>query len=170
MSRQQHAGSLMLSVTVLVIVPLLILMLGNDTSWLFLSPTPLSLMTLISGFFLVGLGLYILGRTARLFASIGRGTLAPWAPTQSLVVVGMYRHVRNPMITGVLISLLGESLAFMSVPILAWSVFFFLGNHVYFIKSEEPGLLKRFGQDYLVYTENVPRWIPRRTPWDGPSN
>jgi protein-S-isoprenylcysteine O-methyltransferase Ste14 len=30
---------------------------------------------------------------------------------------------------------------------------------------EEPGLVKRFGEDYLSYKRNVPRWIPRWTPW-----
>ena len=31
--------------------------------------------------------------------------------------------------------------------------------------GEEPGLAKRFGDDYLHYKQNVPRWIPRLTPW-----
>src|SRR5688572_13540603 len=40
-----------------------------------------------------------------LFARVGQGTLAPWDPTQRLVAVGPYRHVRNPMISGVLLML-----------------------------------------------------------------
>jgi protein-S-isoprenylcysteine O-methyltransferase Ste14 len=43
---------------------------------------------------------------------------------------------------------------------------FFAINHVYFILSEEPGLEKRFGQEYLEYKKNVPRWIPRLKPWN----
>ena len=27
----------------------------------------------------------------------GRGTLAPWAPPEHLVVIGLYRFTRNPM-------------------------------------------------------------------------
>ena len=44
----------------------------------------------------------------RLFVTVGKGTLAPWEPTQKLVVQRVYSHVRNPMISGVLFSLLGE--------------------------------------------------------------
>jgi protein-S-isoprenylcysteine O-methyltransferase Ste14 len=38
-------------------------------------------------------------------------------------------------------------------------------NWVYFVLQEEPGLERRFGDDYRAYKRNVPRWIPRRTPW-----
>jgi protein-S-isoprenylcysteine O-methyltransferase Ste14 len=51
------------------------------------------------------------------------------------------------------------------VGILAWFLLAFGVNHVYFITSEEPGLYKRFGDEYLEYKKNVPRWIPRLTPW-----
>ena len=51
------------------------------------------------------------------------------------------------------------------LPLGLWFLFFFVGNHIYFIRSEEPGLLKRFGDEYAEYFENVPRWLPRRTPW-----
>ena len=52
--------------------------------------------------------------TNRLFATIGHGTLAPWNPPEKLVVRGVYRHVRNPMITGVFCILLGEAVFFGS--------------------------------------------------------
>ena len=32
---------------------------------------------------------------------------------------------------------------------------------------ETHGLVKRFGEDYLIYKRNVPRWVPRWRPWDG---
>jgi hypothetical protein len=31
---------------------------------------------------------------------------------------------------------------------------------------EEARLLGRFGQDYIIYKQNVPRWIPRLRPWN----
>ena len=62
--------------------------------------------------------------TVRLFARIGKGTLAPWDPTTQLVVEGPYAHVRNPMITGVLAVLLGEALVFGSVPVAIWAAVF----------------------------------------------
>lgn len=100
--------------------------------------------------------LTLLAVCVNMFANLGKGTLAPWAPTQRLVVLSLYSYMRNPMITGVLLSLLGGSIILSNTAVFLWFLFFFLGNHLYFIKSEEPGLLKRFG---------VPRWLPRRSPW-----
>ncbi len=111
------------------------------------------------------LGLLILVRTIKMFIEIGRGTLAPWSPTQKLITGGMYGYVRNPMISGVLTMLLGESLVFHSVRILIWAIVFFIVNSIYFRVSEEPGLVKRFGEEYLEYRRNVPTWIPRVKPW-----
>jgi protein-S-isoprenylcysteine O-methyltransferase Ste14 len=59
---------------------------------------------------------------------------------------------------------LGESILFTSLTILVLFVFFWALNHIYFIFSEEPGLLARFGEDLRVYKENVPRWISRSEP------
>jgi protein-S-isoprenylcysteine O-methyltransferase Ste14 len=156
----------MLPITVAILVPLLILFL---TSWMpgWLLIFPLNYLAISLSILLILGGLYLLGSTIRMFARIGQGTLAPWSPTQKLVVHGIYRHVRNPMITGVLLILLGESILFGSIWLYLWFLIFLIGNHFYFIKSEEPGLVKRFGDEYLRYAENVPRWIPRRTPWDG---
>jgi len=106
---------------------------------------------------------------AWLFARVGRGTLAPWDPTQRLVVVGPYRHVRNPMISGVLAMLLGESLILGSALVLAWTVAFWLLNHLWFVGSEEPGLRRRFGEAYQRYQAHVPRWVPRWSPWVDPA-
>lgn len=102
-----------------------------------------------------------------LFARVGRGTLAPWDPTRRLVAVGPYRHVRNPMISGVLLMLAGEALLSRSGALALWTGAFLLINHTYFLLSEEPGLERRFGESYRVYRAHVPRWIPRPTPWRG---
>jgi protein-S-isoprenylcysteine O-methyltransferase Ste14 len=98
------------------------------------------------------------------FLKTSDGTMAPWAPPKKLVVVGLYRHTRSPMISGVLLAVLGESILFTSLTILVLFVFFWALNHIYFIFSEEPGLLARFGEDLRVYKENVPRWISRSEP------
>lgn len=102
-----------------------------------------------------------------LFARVGKGTLAPWDPTRRLVAVGPYRHVRNPMISGVLLILVGEALLWRSGALALWAGTFLLINHTYFLLSEEPGMEKRFGESYRVYRSHIPRWIPRMTPWVG---
>jgi protein-S-isoprenylcysteine O-methyltransferase Ste14 len=103
--------------------------------------------------------------TVRLFARIGRGTLAPWDPTERLVVAGPYAYVRNPMITGVLAVLVGEALVLGSTSIAIWAGVFAAINHVFFLAYEEPSGERRFGDEYRHYKQNVPRWIPRRTPY-----
>ena len=102
-----------------------------------------------------------------LFARVGRGTLAPWDPTQRLVAVGPYRHVRNPMISGVATMLAGEALFHGSRHLAAWLGVFVLFNHVYFVLVEEAGLARRFGASYQEYKAAVPRWLPRLRPWRG---
>jgi protein-S-isoprenylcysteine O-methyltransferase Ste14 len=148
----------LLPVTVTVVVPGLILWRGGAkvAAW------PLAAV----GVVLIALGLALVAWTVALFARFGKGTLAPWDPTARLVVVGPYRHVRNPMISGVLTVLLGEAALFGSLPLLVWFGAALAVNAVYFPLVEEPGLRKRFGVDYDAYCDNVPRWLPRLRPWD----
>ena len=158
--------SFILPFTVLLIVPAGILWatgfrIGWGLGW------PWDAVVMLAGSVLMGNGLYYLFMTIWLFINIGRGTLAPWSPTKKLVIIGPYRYVRNPMISGVLMTLLGESIAFGSTGIFIWFLLFFGINHIYFVYSEEPGLAKRFGEEYITYKKNVPRWIPRLRPWIG---
>jgi protein-S-isoprenylcysteine O-methyltransferase Ste14 len=104
--------------------------------------------------------------TILLFARVGKGTLAPWQPTQQLVIRGPYKYTRNPMISGVVGILTGEALWFNSWPILVWAGIFFCINTLYFIKIEEPSMMRRFGESYLQYKRAVPRWLPRLTPYE----
>lgn len=112
-------------------------------------------------------GFALFGWCVSLFARVGQGTLAPWDPTRALVAVGPYRFVRNPMISGVALLLIGQAVWWGSWAIGAWAVAFISINHAYFVLSEEPGLEARFGENYRRYKAQVPRWIPRRTPWAG---
>ena len=113
--------------------------------------------------FTVGFALFVW--CVLLFARVGRGTLAPWDPTRRLIVVGPYRHVRNPMITAVGTMLLGETLYFHSMRIGFWLLLFVAMNHAYFVLLEEPGLVARFGDEYARYRAMVPRWLPHRHGW-----
>jgi protein-S-isoprenylcysteine O-methyltransferase Ste14 len=81
-------------------------------------------------------------------------------------VRGPYRHVRNPMISGVFAVLLGEAALLGSLPLLAWAAAFAAANTIWMPLVEEPGLVRRFGADYEAYRANVPRWVPRLRPWE----
>jgi protein-S-isoprenylcysteine O-methyltransferase Ste14 len=118
----------------------------------------------VLGALVAAAGLTLIVQTVALFATVGKGTLAPWDPTERLVVRGPYRRVRNPMISGVLCVLLGEALAFGSLAVLTWFALVFAINAVYFPLVEEPGLQERFGTEYEAYRAAVPRWVPRLRP------
>lgn len=162
--------SFILPLTVLIIIPAAIIWISGNfrIGWGF--GLPWDAVIVLAGAVIMGNGLYYLSITIALFINIGKGTLAPWSPTRKLVILGPYRYVRNPMISGVLMTLLGESIAFGSMGIFIWFLLFFMVNHIYFLYSEEPGLAERFGEEYLIYKKNVPRWFPRLTPWAGNKN
>ena len=159
---------LLLPFMVTVVIPRVILWrTGPDTLGVWQSAPATLLVLPAIGIFFVGLGLVLMVATNRLFVTVGRGTLAPWNPTQRLVVKGVYRHVRNPMIAAVFFVLLGEAVLAASLPLLGWFAVFVALNAIYIPLAEEPGLVKRFGTDYLTYKQNVPRWIPRMKAWNG---
>jgi protein-S-isoprenylcysteine O-methyltransferase Ste14 len=151
----KHILSFILPISVLVIIPL----------WIEQDISPVNISALLTGLVIICLGLSLMIVTISLFIRIGKGTLAPWNPTRKFVIAGPYRYVRNPMITGVLIVLFGESVAILSFNILLWSLAFFIINNIYFTLYEEPNLLRRFGKEYQEYKSKVPRWIPRLEPY-----
>lgn len=148
----------------IVVVPSLLLWLIPGFNLPFIEKLPPKVSYWIGGILLmIGIPLFI--QSINLFIKIGEGTLAPWDPTKNLVVKSLYRHMRNPMITGVAFILFAECFLFKSSVILLWALFFVLLNHVYFILKEEPDLEKRFGTAYHAYKQQVPRWIPRLKGW-----
>ena len=91
----------------------------------------------------------------------GRGTPAPIAPTQHLVVGGPYRWVRNPGYVAVTAILVGEGLVFGSPSVLLYALLVALAFHVFVLLYEEPTLRSTFGAEYDAYCRRVPRWLPR---------
>ena len=158
---------LILPFMVVVVVPhwLLIAWSARDTRWVTGSAAEFICRAVGTMVFLAGFALF--AWCVSLFARVGRGTLAPWDPTQRLVAVGPYRHVRNPMISAVVTMLAGEALLWGSRVVAEWALLFVAFNHVSFLLSEEPGLERRFGASYARYKAAVPRWLPRIRPWTG---
>jgi protein-S-isoprenylcysteine O-methyltransferase Ste14 len=156
-------------VTVAVVIPAAITLATRGSSLPGL-PTWLTAAAVIIGAVLIVLGIALLAWTIWLFHTTGKGTLAPFDPPKRLVVRGPYRHVRNPMITGVVSILFGEALALQSPGLLIWAATFLLFNMIYFPLVEEPALNKRFGPSYDEYRRNVPRWLPRARAWSQPAD
>lgn len=110
-------------------------------------------------------GLVVLLWCVRDFFVSGQGTLAPWDPPKRLVVVGLYRHVRNPMYLGVLLLVLGWALLLGSPAVGVYALVLAAVFHIRVLVHEEPWLLRQFSSDWIAYASSVRRWIPRATSW-----
>ena len=123
-----------------------------DGAWL-----PLQVL----GAIVIAAGLAVLVQAFARFVIDGLGTPAPVAPTDELVVGGLYRHVRNPMYVAVVAIIAGQALVFGQEVLLVyagamWAVF------AGFVRLyEEPTLLATYGAQYEAYRRSVPAWLPR---------
>ncbi len=135
------------------------------TGWDAQGPMPYWLPLWVAGAILVAAGVVVLLQSFARFVVEGLGTPAPVAPTERLVVGGLYRYVRNPMYLAVGAIILGQALA-LGQPILLPYLAAFVAAVVAFVRwYEEPTLLRRFGEQYNAYRRAVPGWWPRATPW-----
>ncbi len=151
---------MILPFNVLVSIPVLILYF-NDFKMI----ETQNFYALLLTFILLTSGLTLIIWTIKLFAQTGKGSLAPWNPINKLITTGPYAYVRNPMLLGVFLCLGAESILFQSWPLFYYLLIFIGINMLYFPLSEEKGLYKKYGEEYLEYKRNVPRFIPRLHPY-----
>jgi len=76
----------------------------------------------------------------------------------SLVIKGIYRYIRHPIYTGLILTFLGTELVVQSY--LVFTVIFAMLICYYWGKREERILLKHFGNTYRNYTERTKMFIP----------
>lgn len=127
--------------------------------------SPFAIARMVAGGLLLVAGVVVLVRAFARFAIEGRGTPAPVAPTEHLVIGGDYRLVRNPMYLAVVASVLGQALVFGSVALLLYAVAIW-GITAAFVRwYEEPVLLERYGDEYQRYRHAVRAWLPRLRPF-----
>jgi protein-S-isoprenylcysteine O-methyltransferase Ste14 len=122
-----------------------------------MGPVPLAAMGMII------VGIAVLFWCARDFAVRGDGTPAPYDPPLTLVVVGLYRFVRNPMYVGIVTAVAGQALLLRSLGVAVYDAALWFAFHLRVLSYEEPRLTKSFGASYSRYCATVPRWLPRRT-------
>jgi protein-S-isoprenylcysteine O-methyltransferase Ste14 len=108
-------------------------------------------------------GIFLLLWCVRDFYVAGRGTLAPWSPPKHLVIVGLYRFSRNPMYIAVILILSGWAIGFSSSGLALYAVAVVTLFHLRVIFHEEPWLEREFGEGWVRYRADVPRWIGRRS-------
>ena len=135
------------------------------TRWQFQPPFLDLVSTRVIGAVLIAVGIPGLLDSFGRFALQGLGTPAPVAPTKNLVVTGLYRHVRNPIYLAVVAIILGQAMLFGDWRLIVYGALFWLFWHLFVLGYEEPTLKATFGKEYETFRANVPRWIPRMTPW-----
>ena len=118
-----------------------------------------------AGLTMLILGAVVLIHAFARFVAEGRGTPAPLAPTERLVVGGLYRHVRNPMYLAVVASITGQALALAQPVLLAYAAAVWVTTASFVRWYEEPALARQFGAQYETYRRGVPAWRPRIRPW-----
>src|SRR3954451_22543797 len=106
------------------------------------------------GWVLVLAGAAVLVHAFVAFAWNGRGTPAPAAPTERLVVQGAYRHVRNPMYVAVLALVLGQVLLFASLGLFAYLVLIGITMASFVQVYEQPTLREAYGPAYDEFCDN----------------
>jgi protein-S-isoprenylcysteine O-methyltransferase Ste14 len=114
-----------------------------------------------AGAVLASLGLAGLLWCVRDFYVIGRGTLAPWSPPKRLVVVGLYRFVRNPMYLAVLLLVSGIAAWRGSPAAGVYAALLACAFHLRVVLNEERWLARTFPAGWDAYARAVPRWFPR---------
>lgn len=122
----------------------------------------------VAGGLLLVAGAVVLVAAFVRFVREGAGTPAPVAPTERLVVGGLYRHVRNPMYVAVVGAVGGQALLLGQPVLLAYGAVAGAGMAAFARGYEEPALARRFGADYDAYRRAVPAWRPRLRPWRQP--
>lgn len=138
-------------------IPLLLAIL------LLAAPTPFSL---IGGF-----ALALLGEATRIWAVRHAGgatrTTSGVGAGAALITHGPFAYVRNPLYLGNFLLSLG--LCVMSWAWMPWMLFLFIAlfgwQYWSIISLEEEHLQQRFGAQYTEYLRNVPRFVPRLTPY-----
>ena len=116
----------------------------------------------VAGLILLAGGAAVLVHAFARFVMEGLGTPAPVAPTQRLVVGGLYRYVRNPMYLAVLATIAGQALILSQPILLAYAAVVGTAVAAFVHYYEEPTLTRQYGAEYQAYRQAVPAWWPRQ--------
>jgi protein-S-isoprenylcysteine O-methyltransferase Ste14 len=120
-----------------------------------------SSFTLTPSIIITSIGLLLMLWSAVQFLR-ARGTPVPFNPPPKLVTTGLYKYVRNPMMTGQYIFLFGVGIFFNSISLIFIFTPAFIIITIIMLKFiEEPELKKRLGSDYIEYKKRVPMFFPK---------
>lgn len=113
------------------------------------------------GWLAIAAGSAVLLEAFARFVLEGVGTPAPAAPTEKLVIGGLYRYVRNPMYLAVAAVILGQAAVLGRWLLVVYALAFGATVWSFVHWYEEPTLRRQFGTQYENYLRTVPGWWPR---------
>lgn len=130
-------------------------------------PLRYGVVSIVLGSLVILLGLFWMIWSWYSLLTMGRGHPQevfgfPLAPrTERLVIVGPYSYTRNPMLFGLLVLLVGWGIILGSVSATLISPLIVVALLLLHFKFfEEPGLWRRFGEEYEGYRRQVPLILP----------
>jgi protein-S-isoprenylcysteine O-methyltransferase Ste14 len=135
------------------------------TRWQLRQPLFDGTLTRWIGAILIVIGALVLISAFIRFVVEGVGTPAPVAPTERLVVGGLYRYVRNPMYLAVIAIIAGQAFVLGQRPLVTYALLVWVLFAAFVKVYEEPTLRRRYGAQYDGYCRSVRGWIPRLRPW-----
>ena len=111
----------------------------------------------------LGAALYIraFSERLRMAAMVAASDYASAEETRPIWSTGVHGWSRNPLQLGVVLILIGESLAFESLALLVYAALSWSALTLYLVLVEEPALRRALGDEYLRYCRHVPRWFLR---------
>ena len=141
------------------------------------SYTPIPFLILMLVFENASVTTLIIGFIIALFGELIRLWGVSWAGSETrttggvggtfLVISGPFAFVRNPLYVGNILMYTG--LGVMSYALFPYlqiiAILFFILQYHLIVKEEESFLEKKFGEAYQKYLKNVPRFIPKLTPY-----
>ena len=130
------------------------------TGWDVETPFPGWIVLRVLGAVLLVLGAAVVLHSFARFALEGLGTPLPVAPTERLVVGGLYRYVRNPIYLADAAVIVGQALVLGQPWLLLYAAAFLAVSFAFVRLYEEPTLRRRFGAEYEAYRREVPGWWP----------
>lgn len=110
------------------------------------------------GILLIGLGLS-LNLISKHTVLNSKTTIVPFQEPSVLVTQGLYRYSRNPMYLGMVLILFGEAITLGSISTFVFPVIFISIINMKFIRHEEAILEASFKNKFIIYKNDVRRWI-----------
>jgi protein-S-isoprenylcysteine O-methyltransferase Ste14 len=107
----------------------------------------------------LGISLFLMGIALRMWAQ--QHLHYRLKVHKRLTVTGPYSFIRNPIYIGNILICLSATVISELLWLVPLTLFYCLGIYSLVVRYEEYHLLDKYGESYLKYIKEVPRWLPK---------